>query len=261
MFYSRAMRKLKLVSKEIQEIERRLKKMPEGNFTCQSNGRGSYKWRVNIGKNQSYIHKNNPRLAEKYAFKTYLTYRLKRLKNEENGIKAYLKIHDRYTNKKEAAFLVHPEYQKLLSHYFMNTKEKMQKWMNAPFPTNTSHMEHLIHDTASGVVTRSKSEQMIEAALRKYNLPFRYEEKMVLGEMILYPDFKIVHPRTGAIIIWENVGKSDDPKYMKRFWARLHNYFMHGYYPTVNLILTFDTEKYPLTTDRIERIIEMYFDV
>ena len=102
---------------------------------------------------------------------------------------------------------------------------------------------------------------MIEAALRRYNLAYRYEEKLEIGGAIYYPDFKIIHPKTGEIIIWEKVGLTEKPGYLGDFIGRFHNYLLHGYYPTVNLILTIDTKKVPLTTDRIERIIEMYFDM
>lgn len=260
MFYNRAMRQLRLIRSEINEIEAKLRKLPEGNFTCHRN-RDRYKWRVTIGKQHKNIPKDNQSLAEIYAYKTYITLRLARLQNEEKAIQAYLKVHDRHVKKSEDKLLSHPEYQKLLSQYFLNTKETMLRWMHAPFEANSYHKEHLIHDTDGGIKTRSKAEQMIEAALRRYNIPYRYEEKLEIGDAIYYPDFKIIHPKTGEIIIWENIGMIDNPKYMANLLGRLHNYFLHGYYPTVNLILTFDTEENPLTTDRIERIIEMYFDM
>ena len=259
MFYNRAMRKQKITRDEINEIEQHLKTFPAGSFTCQKNG-DYYKWRITIGKKQIYIPKSDQALAEKFAFKKYLTCRLASLKNEETAIQAYLKIHNRFIKTKDEDLLSHPEYQKLLSHYFFNTSENMMHWMNAPFIKNTFFEENLIHDTASGVKMRSKSEQMIEAALRQYNLPYRYEEKLELGESIFYPDYKIIHPKTCEIIIWENIGMSDKPDYMFRLMNKLQHYFQYGYYPTVNLILTFDTKECPLTTDRIDRIIEMYFD-
>ena len=59
MFYNRAMRQLRLIRSEINEIEAKLRGMPEGNFTCHRNG-NRYKWRVTIGKNHTIIHKDNP---------------------------------------------------------------------------------------------------------------------------------------------------------------------------------------------------------
>ena len=260
MFYNRAMRQLRLIRSEINEIEAQLREMPEGNFTCHRN-ENRYKWRVTIGKKHTIIRKDNQPLAELYAYKTYITLRLSKLRTEEKAILAYLKIHDRHVKKTEDKLLSNPEYQRLLSHYISNTKDNILSWMHAPFESNPFFKEYLIHDTDSGLKTRSKAEQMIESALRHYNLAYRYEEKLELGDATYYPDFKIIHPKTGEIIIWENIGMIDKPKYMANLLGRLHNYFLHGYYPTVNLILTFDTEETPLTTDRIERIIEMYFDM
>lgn len=259
MFYSRAMRKQKILCNEINEIQEQLKSLPDGAFTCQRNG-DRFKWRVTKGKQQMYIPKSEQHIAEQYAYKKYLTCRLGRLKNEEKAIQAYLKIHDRYVNTKDDSLLAHPEYQRLLSQFFINTKQNMMKWMNASYIKNPFFKENLIHDTAGGEKMRSKSEQMIEAALRQYNLPYRYEEELALGDAVYYPDYKIIHPRTGKIVIWENIGMSDSPDYMFRLINKLQHYFQYGYYPTINLILTFDTKENPLTTDRIERIIEMYFD-
>lgn len=259
MFYNRAVRKKKLLRDEINSIEALLPTLPEGSFTCQKN-RNSFKWRVTKGKLQFYIPKDRRDLAEQYAYKKYLTCRLSRLKNEELAIQAYLNFHNRHVNLKDDVLLTHPEYKKLLSKFVPHTSYTMLPWMNAPYKRNPYYKQDLIHDTSSGIKVRSKNEQLIVEALIKHNLAFRYEEELVLGDNTYYPDFEIIHPQTGKVIFWENIGKIEDPDRLFRQMNKLQHYFQYGYYPSINLILTFDTEENPLTSDRIERIIEMYFD-
>lgn len=259
MFYNRAIRKINKIRDEIREIEKQIQTLPEGAFSCKRNG-NRFKWFVFDGKKSVYLPKKERQLAEKYAYKKYLTCRLENLKNEEAAIQAYLNIHNRNLNIKDEEILNHPEYRTLLSLYNINYKEKMQEWMDTPYKSNPHYPEDLIHDTTFGLKVRSKAEQMIAEALHQQDIKFHYEEEVRFGDTVYYPDFICVHPKTRRLIIWENIGLSDKPDYMFRTINKLQHFFQYGYYPTVNLILTFDTKEYPLTTDRIERIIEMYFD-
>ena len=63
---------------------------------------------------------------------------------------------------------------------------------------------------------RSKSEAIIDMILYKNGIPFRYEEKIVLGDVILYPDFVIRHPKTGDFYYWEHFGMMDDEDYINK---------------------------------------------
>ena len=65
--------------------------------------------------------------------------------------------------------------------------------MNEKYETNRKHPEKLIHVTKSGCVVRPKSEAMIADALFEYDIPFRYECELSIGEVNLYPDFTIMN--------------------------------------------------------------------
>ena len=90
-------------------------------------------------------------------------------------------------------------------------------------------------------------------------IPFRYECALQLGEMTLYPDFTVKHPVTGEVYYWEHFGMMDEPNYCKKACSKLQLYSSHGILPTVNLIMTFESKKHPLSSDMIEEIIEYYF--
>lgn len=259
MFYSKAVRKYNLIRDEIREIEEQMRRLPEGSFSCQRNGK-YFKWRVTKGKKQYYIARTERKLAEQFALKKYLSCRLACLKNEETAIQSYLDIHNRFVKTTDEVILKHPEYRKLLSPFKKVINMEAEKWMNRPYKTNPHYPEDLIHETSFGLKVRSKGEQMIAEELFRRGFKFHYEEELVLGDAVYYPDFIVWHPKTNRLVIWENVGRIDKPKYVFRFINKFQHYLQYGYYPTVNLILSFDTKEYPLTMERIERIIEMYFD-
>lgn len=259
MFYSRVIRRLNVVQEEIREIEKQIRDLPEGAFTCQRNGK-YFKWRVTKGKEQIYIAKQDRHLAERFALKKYLSCRLANLENEKIAIQTYLDIHNRFVNMKDEDLVNHPEYRKLLSPYPNIINKEAEAWANRPYKSNPYYPEDLIHETSFGLKVRSKGEQMIAEALFRHGFYFHYEEELVLGDTTYYPDFIIWHPKTNQLIIWENAGRVDDSDYMYRLLNKLQNYFQYGYYPSINLILSFDTKKDPLSMERIERILEMYFD-
>ena len=259
MLYNRAERELNRIIREIRKLEEELKKMPAGALSCARNGT-RYKWYLCMGKEIKYIPKREREFAQRLAHKKYLTLRLRRFRNEEKALKSYLKIHNQNTRQKDQDLLEHPEFQKLLEPYVVNTDEQLRRWMNAPVHNNELHPEHLIHNTNVGNVVRSKSESMIETALLKHKIPFRYEETIVLREGLIRPDFVTIHPKTGEIIIWEHVGKMDDEGYVADFMNKFQKYISNKFVPFVNLVFTCETKECPLTTERIEDIIEIVYE-
>ena len=50
-----------------------------------------------------------------------------------------------------------------------------------------------------------------------------------------------------------------DPKYRRNALSKLQLYMEHGWIPSVNLILTFETKEYPLDMAYVEGLIKDYF--
>ena len=57
-------------------------------------------------------------------------------------------------------------------------------------------------------------ETIIDKLLFDAGIPFRYEDKLVLGDNTIYPDFTVRHPRTAEYYYWEHFGLLDEPKYV-----------------------------------------------
>lgn len=146
--------------------------------------------------------------------------------------------------------------------------EKQYKWFRAPFKSNESHPEELIHITNGGVKMRSKSERSIGNMLEKYGIPYRYEQALRVNVMWMngvelydgsgyknyYPDFTIMLPN-GEFIIWEHLGRSDMPGYRAHFAEKLAAYREGSHALKFDqLITTFESD---IRDERdIERVIQ-----
>lgn len=117
--------------------------------------------------------------------------------------------------------------------------------MYSAFEQNPQNKENLIHKASSGNWVRSKSEAIIDMVLYTNHIPFRYECKLQLGRVTLYPDFTIRHPRTGKLYYWEHFGMMDDETYLKKTCSKIQTYARNGIYPSINLIATFETKEQP----------------
>ena len=115
--------------------------------------------------------------------------------------------------------------------------------MESPYEQNKKYPEQKIYGTSAGIHVRSKSESMIVYLLHDYKIPFRYESELELGQVTVYPDFTIRHPKTGKVFLWEHLGMMGDPTYRRNALSKLQLYMEHGWIPSVNLILTFETKR------------------
>lgn len=152
-----------------------------------------------------------------------------------------------------------PEYQNLLSSYLSSPTQELIDWMNAPYERNPKYPEQLIFRTNSPYFVRSKSESLIFTALQSNKIPFRYECALTLGEITLYPDFTIRHPKTGETFYWEHFGKMDDTGYCRNACSKLDLFTAHGIIPSIQLITTYETKQHPLDMSQVDAIIQNYF--
>ena len=181
------------------------------------------------------------------------------LQHQLDSIEHYLSHYSKKPLRAEQLLSDTSNYFELLSPYFTPKSKKFAEWVQAPYQRNTKNPEHLIHKTISGECVRSKSEVMIATVLYMNKIPFRYECILKLGENIRFPDFTILHPKTGKIFYWEHLGLMDKAEYRQDAWERLELYIYYGIIPTKNLILTYETAEYPLNITQVERLVNEYF--
>lgn len=243
---------------QINSLHSQLNSLPSGKLFCCHNG-AYLKWYQSDGKHQTYISKKNRHLAEQLAQKKYLTFLTEELTHEKRAIDFYLRHHSQNPQKSTQLLLDSPEYRELLSPFFKPLSQELLDWMNTPYEHNPKYPEQLIHKTSSGSYVRSKSEVLIDLALRTNKIPFRYECALQLNDTILFPDFTIRHPETGAFFYWEHFGMMDRPSYSQNAFSKLQLYTINGIIPTIQLITTYETKEHPLSPETVEKVIKDYF--
>ena len=246
------------INKELEKITKLDKKFPQGELQCFKN-ENRYKWKVKEENGIRYLPKTERNQAEILALKKYYEYRKKELESEAAGWEAYLKKTDKMKINSEH-LLNHPEYGKLLAKNFRPLDKELERWQEEPYEKCTKHPENLLVQGTHGKMLRSKSEAIIDRMLYQNKIPFHYEEKLVLDGIILYPDFVIRHPFTGQYFYWEHFGMMDNPDYCNHACDKIKLYCRHGIIPSVNLILTYETKQCPLNADKVEMILQEYFD-
>ena len=258
MSYERMLVERAQVDQKIKEVEEKLRLMPEGHLLCASN-RQYMKWYWRNGVERIYIPKENRFLAEQLAEKKYYQLLLNDLFHEKEAIDLYLKHCNIYPKQAEELLVNTSEYQKLLSHKHKILEEDLANWQSESYDFNKKHPEQLIQKAISGNLVRSKSEVLIDMILCKYQIPFRYECALKLGQMTVYPDFTMRHPKNGKVYYWEHFGIMDDPSYSQKAYAKMQLYTVNGIIPSITLITTFETKDYPMSPEVVEGLVKQYF--
>lgn len=153
----------------------------------------------------------------------------------------------------------HPGAAALLLPKLKPYDDYVERWQTAPYNRSCLHPEHLIYPTiVPGLLVRSKSEGDIVMRLTERNVPFHYEELVVINGIALHPDFTCLNVRTHEIFYIEHQGKWDDPKYVADLRSREDLYLQAGIYPWKKLLITTETKDQPFDVLWFDRIIDYY---
>lgn len=258
-------KRITILTKQLEKVEAMLGKFPDEDLICTKNGR-NFKWYIRKCGKTEYLPKQNKDMAEMLAQKKYYELLKKDIECEIKASEAYIRKMEQtetgFENySKSEMLLFNPGYYELLKKQFNPVNQLLQEWMDADYEKNPYHPENLKIKGMRGRMFRSKSEAMIDMMLNKNNIPFRYEEKLTVDGVTMYPDFTIRHPANGDFYYWEHFGMMDDEKYLNRECQKIGTYCRGGIIPSVNLITTYETEKYPLSLEKVEQIINEYFGV
>lgn len=129
-------------------------------------------------------------------------------------------------------------------------------WANAAYTRSNFRPEALVHETPGGLLVRSKSEAMIATRLEERGIPFRYEPLIELNGQIRCPDFEILLTNRRMLVYLEHLGMLDDPDYAVSAIEKISQYGENDIHVGINLFLTYETRKRPLTYKQVDRIID-----
>ena len=267
-----------LIEKRLADLQKILaakrksyKKAPQGRIRISQNGghpeyyliteRGSLR-----GK---YLPHSQETLARQLAQKDYDARLIKQLQKEIYTLQNYLsqtgggcaisKLYDSLCPARRA--LITPV--TLTDNQYAASWQEVS-WSGRPFAPDAPYI-----CTAHGERVRSKSEVIIADTLFRHNIPYRYEFPITLkrinsddirrnfgSSITLYPDFLCLNTRTRQEFYWEHFGLMDDPDYSKNAAGKLRLYIENGILPGCNLIITMETQREPLSTRSLEKLIE-----
>ncbi len=135
----------------------------------------------------------------------------------------------------------------------------VSKWLNIDYSRKGFAQDYPEYYTDNGERVRSKSEILIANALKKHNVPYRYEAPLNLkGSGIIHPDFTVLNIRTRQEYFWEHFGKMDDADYIQHALQRINVYERNNIFPGKKLIFSHETHIHPLNTQSIEKMILQY---
>lgn len=207
------------------------------------------------GKRQrTYIRKKDTDTAKKIARRDYAKRILTKARHEMEAIENFLKLYS--CNFHEEIYQGMHAGRKLLVEPVVPMKAEIIKaWVEGDnglknmYPIGSGVM------TEYGEVVRSKSEKIIADKLFLKGIPYKYEQGLILEGRTIFPDFTVMNPDTLEIFIWEHLGMVDNADYIRKNIEKLKLYERNGYYPGVNLILTYETADAPLSTDLVNAMI------
>ena len=250
--------------KMIDQTEKQLINIPEGNLRIVSNHSVSKKPRYYLRTNPAdptgtYIKEKDKDIIYKLAQKDYNQRLLESAHNELIAINKYLS-HYPNINAEQVYEHLHLERQKLVTPIQITNKEYTQNWLayeydKKAFEENTPELY-----TEKNERVRSKSEVIIADSLNRAGIPYRYECPLKLsGGIIVHPDFTLLHIKTRKNIYWEHLGMMDDETYAESAINKLSLYLKNGISLGDNLILTFETKNNPMNHKMIDAMIKNHF--
>ncbi|MEE3382705.1 MAG: hypothetical protein VZR08_01930 [Anaerovoracaceae bacterium] len=150
-----------------------------------------------------------------------------------------------------------PARRQLVTPRILTDEEYAEKWLAEPYEPKGFKEGTPEFYSAKGLRVRSKSEALLADMYDSYGIPMKYECPLKLKNgRVIHPDFKLLLIAERKVFIHEHLGMMDDPTYATRALRRLMELEMNGWYPGVNLIVTFETKNLPLDMRVVRHTVE-----
>ena len=245
----------------MENLKKQIRKYPKGNLHIVHNGNYT-KWFRSIGKEFIYLPKKEKVIAASLANKHYLKRELERLGLERDSARAFIKHYNAHVGKLPRS-LDEDDIKGIDRrnglYDFVTDDEYVKKWINAEYLRNMNYAEGLAFRTETGLMMRSKSEVIIDSILTRMQIPHRYECQLILGDMVFYPDFTLLHPKKRTIIYFEHFGMMDNSQYAEDAYRKLGLFNSFGIIQGINLIATFEDSHNRLDLDYVKNQLEFFF--
>ena len=241
----------------INKKENELSGVPEGSIhICQSGSRTQF-YLKQEGKRR-YLKESENKLVKKLFQKDYDQKILLAAKKELKELEKLSKNYPRITCE-EIFGTLHDERKKIVHPILLPNEEYTKIWEQEEYEKKGFREDAPEYFTNKGEQVRSKTEILIANALQKHQVPYHYEKPLKLNRYgIIHPDFTVLNVRRRKEMYWEHLGMMDDEGYCENALERINAYEMNGIFPGDGLILTHETQKNPVNSKMIEKMILQY---
>ena len=252
--------RLDVLSALITRLEKKLKDLPSGSLKiCKSGNRINYYISGgNSYEKEKYLNKNDFKLIEDLAQKSYLKKVLKASKKEAAALKTTL---DKFPEIQAESIYdkLSDDRKKLVKPIVTPIDQYVREWLEKPYEPKEISEDTPIFETLKGERVRSKSEQIIADRLYINGIPYKYECPLKVGKKIIHPDFTILRKSDRKVLYHEHCGKMDDPDYTKRNLPRINDYILNGFALGDKLFLSLESSTSPLDVRVIDRMIKDHY--
>ena len=250
--------RLDLLTKSIEDIEKKNQTFPDGRINVRVHQHRSYYY-LDGGKSKDrYLTRKDAALIEQLIQKDYLNKVLKDAKTEQKAILKMLELYpetvaeDVYDSLSEGR-------KKYATPINICDDAFAQKWMNTPYKRKPFKKDMPEFYTTKGERVRSKSEIIIADRLRANGIPYRYECPLKVGKKIIHPDFTILRMSDRKILYHEHCGKMDDPNYIEDMLTRGKDYSLENILLGDRLFYTFESDTTPLDVAMLDMLIKRHY--
>ena len=256
--YDNAITEYRRLGKKTELLEQAIDKLPPGSLEWARRGERFRFYQREDGKKRFLSAKKEKELLEDLAKKKYLQKMLMDTRNEKEAIGKYLRTHKKEDHAGDL-LIGNPHLNEILSPLFKPLDEKQREWAEVDYPSTANYPEYLIHPGPCGKMFRSKSEAMIAHVLYRHRLAYRYEWDKEINGVVYHIDFTIRHPETDEFIFWEHCGRMDKDGYAVNIGTKIKEFESAGIFPDRNLILTFESRRFPFEIGMAEDIAQKWF--
>lgn len=181
---------------------------------------------------------------------------------KKNVVTKYLKVmQDEYpeTTCEDVYSNLNPDRKLFVNPITLSDDEFVAKWLQQEYVPKGFAPDAPEYYTDNGERVRSKSEILIANALKKHNIPYKYEVPLYLkGFGTIHPDFTVLNVKLRKEYYWEHMGMMDDSDYIDRALQRIELYEKNDYFPGDKLIISHETMKSPINPRNIDKMIAKY---
>lgn len=250
------------IEKILEEREKALQNAPEGRLRFIRKWKKVQYYLINdcSAADGTYLRRTQISLAASLAQKDYDFRLVDELRHESKAISTFLKVYhpERVDQIYQA---LHDSRKPLVIPARLLDDDYVKRWKSVAYEKKGFQENTPEFFTGNGERVRSKSEIIIADALRRHNIPYRYEYPIHLdGLGTVHPDFICLNARKRKEYVWEHFGIMSASDYADSAVNRMEKYILAGYYPGENSIMTFETASRPLSTRIIECNIRRFLE-